>query len=165
MDAVFSLDCVMLGDVPFDVECLSLIEESWREACAERWVQSVHAGRDVGPDAIRYWAVRHWPGFIRHRCIQHMLGEKFWLELGRKQFGILEDIPQEMRPILEVVVERLICGDENLGMVVWLCKQPPEQQPCIRYLLCRIDINSYRKPCHFANGTFLTPPTPDHVLS
>src|SRR5919198_395504 len=103
----------MLSAIPVDetVECRSLAEESWLEALRERWYQSERAGRDVGEIAIRHWVHRHWPGFVRARWIEHMLGERFWVELGRHEFGILRDTPVNLRPLLDsIITHRFRCS-------------------------------------------------------
>ena len=57
-----------------DVPTASLVEESNREAREFRWYESERAGCDQGEYAIRKWVHCHWPGFLRARWIEHMLG-------------------------------------------------------------------------------------------
>jgi hypothetical protein len=143
----------MVAEVTIDenIKCLSLEVEAWQQALKERWYQSEQAGRDVGETAIRLWVHRHWPGFVRHRWIQHMLGEQFWLELKREEYAILRDTPVEVRPLLDTIIDKLICGAENLNLVQWLRQRCPEERKVIRKLLCTIDINSHRLRCYFAD--------------
>jgi len=141
----------MIADVPIGVECGSLREASLEEALAERWIQSYHAGRDVGEQAIRHWILRHWPGFLRRRVVQHMLGQKFWVELGRETFDLFKDLSPEKKPVLDKVIEQLLNGAENLDFARWLQCQPRDIRPIIRQLLTTININSYRIHCFFAD--------------
>jgi hypothetical protein len=143
----------MLSAIPVDdsIECRSLTEESWVEAVRERWYQSERAGRDVGESAIRHWVHRHWPGFLRARWIEHMLGQRFWIELGRDEFGILRDTPLDLRPVLDQIIGRLKCGAENLDIVRWSCHQTPAEKEAVRKFLEAINVNAHRFRCHFAD--------------
>jgi hypothetical protein len=143
----------MLSAMPVDetVECRSLAEESWMEALRERWYQSERAGRDVGESAIRHWVHRHWPGFLRARWIEHMLGERFWIELGRGEFGILRDTPVDLRPLLDAIIAQLKCGAENLDILCWARRKSCDEKDAVRELLRFININAHRFRCHFAD--------------
>ena len=140
-------------DLPIgeNIECRSLHEESWKEACAEKLYQSQRAGRDVGEAAIRYWVHVHWPGFLRARWIEHMLGIRFWVELKREEFGILRQTPVDLRPLLDCIIEQLIRGAENLDVLCWSRCKSPEERKAIRELLRVININAHRLRCHFSN--------------
>jgi hypothetical protein len=140
-------------DLPFgdNVERRSLREDSWNEACAEKLYQSQRAGRDVGNDAIREWVDVHWPGFLRARCIEHLLGTRFWVELKREKFGILRETPVDNQPILDSVIDQLIRMKENLDLICWLRTKPPKEQETIRGFLRLININDDRLPCQFSD--------------
>src|SRR5690349_11037556 len=105
--------------VSANVECRSLKEEAWNEACTEKYYRSLEAGRDVGETAIRNWVHKHWPGFLRARWIEHMQGIRFWVELDRDEFGLLKQTPVDVRPLLDRIIEMLKCGAENLDILVW----------------------------------------------
>ena len=143
----------MLSAIPVDenVECRSLTEESWLEALRERWYQSEKAGRDVGEVAIRHWVHRHWPGFLRARWIEHMLGQRFWIELGREEFGILRDTPPDLRPVLDQVIGQLKCGAENLDFVRWIYQRTKAEKEAVYKVLEAINVNAHRLRCHFAD--------------
>jgi hypothetical protein len=143
----------MVMDMPIDdnVPLRSLAEESWKEACAEKYIQSQRAGRDVGEAAIRYWVHVHWPGFLRARWIEHMLGNQFWVELKREEFGILRKTPVDLRPLLDCMIEQLIRGAENLDILCWGRSKSEEEQKAIRELLRVININAHRLRCHFSD--------------
>lgn len=149
----------MTMDTPVleNVECCSLKEESWREACTERYYRSLEAGRDVGEGAIRHWVHQHWPGFLRARWIEHMLGVRFWVELDRNEFGILKRTPVDLRPLLDCIIERLKCRAENLDIIVWARTRPCEEQRAIHELLRVINVNAHRLRCHFSEDADPTP--------
>jgi len=134
-----------------NVECRSLKEDAWREACEERWYRSQEAGRDLGEGAIRHWVHVHWRGFLRARWIEHMLGVRFWTELGRDEFGILRKTPLDLRPLLNEVIGQLICGAENLNIICWSRRKTRPEQDAVRDLLNLINVNGHRLRCHFAD--------------
>jgi hypothetical protein len=140
-------------DMPIDenVERRSLYEESLKEALAEKYIQSQRAGHDVGEAAIRYWVHVHWPGFLRARWIEHMLGVRFWVELKREEFGILRKTPVDLRPLLDLIIEQLICGAENLDIIRWARAKSLDEQKATRELLRIININAHRLRCHFSD--------------
>lgn len=135
---------------PF-VECMSLTEESWREAQAERWIRSYEAGCDLGNRIVQQWVHDHWPGFLRARWLDHILGLKFWAELDRNEFGILAQTPCERLSLLNEIVEQLRRQAENLDVICWARKKKsPEEQQIVRDLLLIINVNSRRMQCHFS---------------
>jgi hypothetical protein len=131
----------------------SLFEESWIEACKERWIRSQKAGYDQGEKAIRDWVKNHWRGFLRARWIEHMQGECFWLELKRDSFGLLKrrDLV-DAGQLLDEIIEQLRCGDENLDILrkARLTKTPAEQATILDILLL-IDVNANRLRCSFCD--------------
>ena len=144
---------VMIMDMPVDdtIERRSLKEESWREACAERWYRSQDAGFDLGEHAIRLWVRMHWRGFVRARWIEHMQGVRFWVELDRKEFGLLRrhDLV-DVRELLDAIIDQLRCGAENLDIVRWARKEKsPAEQATVKQLLTLIDVNAHRLRCFF----------------
>jgi hypothetical protein len=145
----------MVIDMPVDdtlnVPCRSLKEVAWREANDWRWFLSEQEKRDVGESAIRMWVHQHWPGFLRARWIDHMLGVEFWAELDRNEFGILRKTPPSLRPLLDELIGHLICGAENLNIICWSRRKPPSEQATIRELLHLINVNGHRLRCHFAD--------------
>lgn len=134
-----------------DVEHRSLKLEAWREANDWRWILSEQAKCDVGDSAIRQWVRLHWRGFVRARWIEHMLGVRFWTELGRDEFGLLRKMPVAVRPLLDELVEHLVCGAENLNLICWARSKTPPEQDAIRQLLHLINVNAHRLHCHFAD--------------
>jgi hypothetical protein len=144
----------MFADPKIDenVPRLSLREQSLREANDEAWIRSEEAGCDVGNDAIRQWIHKHWPGFLRARWLEHLYGTRYWAELSGKDFGILRDMLVDMQPLLDEIVSRLLCGGENLTLTTWYVRERDvAERRRILDLLTRIDVNSCRLRCHFAD--------------
>ena len=53
----------------------SVYRESRDEAERHKWIESQHAGRDLGEVAIRQWVQQHWNGFLRARWLEHLEGK------------------------------------------------------------------------------------------
>jgi hypothetical protein len=135
------------------IECRSLCEESWREACADRWYRSEEAGCDLGEHALRQWVRRHWRGFLRARWIEHMQGYRFWVELPRSEFGLLKrrDLV-DARHLLDEIIELLRCGAENLDIIRWARRtKTPAEQATVQDLLVLINVNAHRLRCSFCD--------------
>lgn len=135
--------------LPDNVEQRSLDAESWREANEWRWYLSQEERKDVGESAIRKWVLIHWPGFLRARWLDHMMGRCFWLELNRDEFGMLNRDIGIPRPIVDELVEMMKCGAENLNLLVYARSKPPEVRRQIRQFLALVKINEHRLRCKF----------------
>lgn len=145
----------MSTDVVIDetVERRSLQEDSWREACAERWYRSQEAGYDQGEHALRQWVRRHWRGFLRARWIEHMEGSRFWVELPRTEFGLLKrrDLV-DARHLLDEIIELLRGGAENLDIIRWARRtKTRNEQATVQDLLVLINVNAHRLRCSFCD--------------
>jgi hypothetical protein len=135
------------------IERRSLREESWDEACRERWILSQKAGCDQGEHALRTWVRQHWRGFLRERWIEHMQGYRFWVELDRSEFGLLKRRELvDTRGLLDDIIEMIRCGAENLDILRWArrTKTPPEQKTVVD-ILTLININAHRLRCFFCD--------------
>jgi hypothetical protein len=98
---------------------LSVHMEARREADCFKWIESKHAGRDLGEEAITIWIRRHWRGFLRARLLQHLMGTCYWCELDLGDFGILRREFGPRQSLVDTITEKLRCGDENLDLIRW----------------------------------------------
>ena len=60
------------------------------EALRFRRIESEKAGRDLGEEAIHRWVRLHWYGYLRVCWLEHLHGTRFWVELDRGDFGLLQ---------------------------------------------------------------------------
>lgn len=142
----------MSTDVLMDpnIEYCSLHDEARVEAAKERWIRSQEAGFDMGEQVIRSWVQKHWRGFLRERWIEHMQGHRFWVELPREEFGLLNHRPfVDARHLCDQIIEHVRRGAENLDMVRWARTKSPTEQLTIYKILCVININAHRMECSF----------------
>jgi hypothetical protein len=113
------------------------------EAQRYKWIESEKVGYDLGEEAIRKWVKQHWWGYLRARWLEHLQGSKFWLELDRGDFGLLQRRFQEQSLLLDRILDRLKCGKENLDVILWaqdwgICFES------VCEILTAFDINSRR---------------------
>lgn len=130
---------------PVSFTRMSVHEMGAEEARRHKWILSEKAGRDLGEVAIRNWVRDHWNSFLRYRCLEHLQGLKFWIELDHDDFGMLQPLLSESALVARIV-EHLKAGQENLGILCWAidAKLP---MPEVLKTLEVLDINSRRIEC------------------
>jgi hypothetical protein len=72
-----------------DVPCGSLYEEAHQEADRFKWLESERSRYDLGPAARQEWARRYWPVFIRWKRLEHLSGQRRYVEFEQETFGSL----------------------------------------------------------------------------
>src|SRR5262245_22936904 len=130
------------------MEKLSVYAESEQEAMRFKWVESEKAGCDLGEAACRRWAQQHWRGYVRARWLEHLQGKRFWVELDRGDFGLLDRKFHDNRLLLDRILDRLKEGKENLDILLWAQDWGLSTEPVI-LILEALDINSRRLPHRF----------------
>jgi hypothetical protein len=125
------------------VEKASVYEDCVHEAERFKWIESEKAGCDLGEDAIRRWVRNHWWGYLRARWLEHLHGKRFWVELDRGDFGLLQRRFHDKPLLLDRILDRLIAGHENLGVILWALDWGIRMAD-VREILEALDINSRR---------------------
>ena len=121
----------------------SVYTESEQEALRFKWIDSEKAGCDLGEAAIRRWVQQHWWGYLRARWLEHLQGTRFWVELDRGDFGLLQKRFQDNTLLLDRILDRLKAGRENLDIIVWAQQWGICTTPVVE-ILEALDINSRR---------------------
>src|SRR6476659_5589341 len=103
-----------------------------KEAEAFKWIESEKAGRDLGEAAIRRWVQDHWWGYLRARWLEHLQGKRFWIELDRGDFGLLQRAFQDEKDLLDRILDRLKVGQENLDVINWAIAQHITLDPVLK---------------------------------
>ena len=129
------------GDRP--MEKSSVYADGEQEALRYKWIESEKAGHDLGEAAIRRWVQNHWWGYLRARWLEHLQGKRFWVELDRGDFGLLQQRFQDCQLLLDRILDRLKAGQENLDIIVW-SQQFGLPIDCVLQILEALDINSRR---------------------
>ena len=125
------------------VEKSSVYTESEKEALRFKWIESEKAGCDLGEAAIRRWVQNHWWGYLRARWVEHLQGKRFWVELDRGDFGLLQREFQADGLLLDRILDRLKSGQENLDIICWAQTWGIQMEPVLQ-ILEALDINSRR---------------------
>jgi hypothetical protein len=125
------------------MEKSSVYTESEKEALRFKWIESEKAGRDLGEAAIRRWVQQHWWGYLRARWLEHLHGKRFWVELDRGDFGLLQKKFQDDALLLDRILDRLKAGQENLDIILWALDWGIPMGAVI-HILEVLDINSRR---------------------
>src|SRR5262245_21683571 len=130
------------------VEKCSVFIEGQKEADKYKWIESEKAGFDLGELAIHRWVREHWDGYLRARWLEHLHGTRFWVELDRGDFGLLQRRFQDKYLLLDRILDRLKSGQENLDIILWALNYHIPM-PEVRDILEALDVNSRRLACKF----------------
>ncbi len=125
------------------MEKCSVYAEGEQEALRYKWIESEKAGRDLGEAAIRRWVKEHWWGYLRARWLEHLQGRRFWVELDRGDFGLLQRRFHDHTLLLDRILDRLKAGQENLDILIWAQDWGIPTGPVL-LILEALDINSRR---------------------
>lgn len=127
-----------------------LMELAWREAEKHKWIESEKAGRDLGEAAIHDWSRKHFRRWCRDRWIEHLAGERYWIELDRADFGLLKREFHPNAQLVALIVLRIKSGGENLDILNWVMESGESLRDALE-ILRLLDINSRRlsfeRPC------------------
>jgi hypothetical protein len=121
----------------------SVYADCEQEALRYKWIESEKAGHDLGEAAIRLWVKRHWWGYLRARWLEHLQGRRFWVELDRGDFGLLQREFHNNTLLLDRILDRLKSGQENLDIILYALDWNLPITPVLQ-ILEALDINSRR---------------------
>jgi hypothetical protein len=125
------------------MEICSVYQDCEEEAQRFKWIESEKAGRDLGEMAVRHWVQKHWWGYLRARWLEHLQGRRFWVELDRGDFGLLQRNFQDQSLLLDRILDRIKTGQENLDIILWALQFGIPIEPVLQ-ILEALDINSRR---------------------
>ncbi|AMV27608.1 hypothetical protein VT84_24615 [Gemmata sp. SH-PL17] len=108
-----------------------------------RWLESEKAGYDLGEGCVKRWVKDHWMGYLRARWVEHLQGKCFWIELAGRDFGLLLREFQNQTELLDVILNQLKSGAENLDVLNWAIANNIPTGP-VSEILEALDINSKR---------------------
>lgn len=127
----------------FAVEKHSIFDDADGEIDRYKWIESEKAGCDLGEWAVRRWVKLHWCRFLRSRWLEHLQGKRFWTELDRGDFGLLQREFKDEQLLLDRILDRLKDGQENLDVIIW-ARQFHICVDRVLRILEALDINSRR---------------------
>lgn len=132
-----SQNCVL------EAEVCSLYEAAFEEARRHRWIESQKRGRDIGNEGFLEWYDRFWWNFLRHRHLEHLLGEYRWREFESSSFGILASLLESEDLLAVEIVDQYRQGCENLDILNWAFRNRVSL-PAVRARLTLINMNDAR---------------------
>ena len=140
-------------------DAAALLKKSVHRECIEeenkhKWIASEKAGYDLGESSVRQWVKEHWRGYLRARWVEHLQGKCFWIELDRGDFGLLQREFQAQRELLDLILNQLASGKENLDVLTWAVANNISTDS-VNEILEALDVNS-RRLAH----RFECPPSP-----
>jgi hypothetical protein len=125
------------------MEKCSVYTDCEQEALRYKWIESEKAGKDLGEAALRQWVKCHWWGYLRARWMEHLQGTRFWVELDRGDFGLLQRLFEDDPLLLDRILDRIKLGWENLDVIIW-AQDWGLPLPRVLKILESLDINSRR---------------------
>ncbi len=103
----------------YTVDQVSLYEEAHGEALRHKWIESQKHGRDLGDSAIREWYRKYWAQYCRCCRVEHIEGNRHWLEFGDDDFGHLNSLLAQNDLLADRILDRIYAGHENLDIINW----------------------------------------------
>ncbi len=121
-----------------------------------RWLESEKAGYDLGEGCVNHWVQDHWTGYLRARWVEHLQGRCFWIELAGRDFGLLLSEFQNQTELLNLILNQLKTGGENLDVITWAIANNIPIGP-VYEILEALDVNgkrlAHRFNCPPTSGT------------
>ena len=121
----------------------SVHRECIEEENKHKWIESEKAGYDLGEACVKRWVKEHWRGYLRGKWVEHLQGKCFWVELDRGDFGLLQRKFQSQAELLDLILNQLASGRENLDVLDWAVASRISTDP-VNEILESLDVNSQR---------------------
>lgn len=121
----------------------SLYDEAVREAERHKWIESQKRGRDLGDKAIVEWYRVYWLEYCRCRRLEHVQGHRRWREFGDEQFGHLYTLIVAGDLLVDLILDRVYAGYENLDILTWAMDWGLPIDRVI-HILTQLDVNRAR---------------------
>ncbi|HPD15497.1 MAG TPA: hypothetical protein PLE19_11130 [Planctomycetota bacterium] len=122
----------------------SLFREAQAEVDRHKYLESEKRGYDLGHDAVDDWHRRYWTLWLRHRWLEHLLGQRCWEELEVWRFGRLRTLFAGHEALLEEIATLVRRGAENTDVVFWAARTHLSEMPLIESILTEVRINEIR---------------------
>jgi len=121
----------------------SVVTNAEQEALSYMRIESEKAGCDLKDEALRRWVRLHWRDYLRARWLEHLRGTRFWIELDRGDFGLLQQLFLDHSLLVDRVLDRFEAGKENLDIVQWAIEWNIPIAPLLE-ILEALDLNGRR---------------------
>ncbi len=132
-----------MSDESLHVEKHSIMHHAAADHAAQKHLDWERLSYDIVETASEHWRRRFWRLWFRGHWVEHILGEKYWIEMGRDNFRVLWRGEALNRLLVSRVADRLIVGWENLGIIFWASDWGLDLDEVIA-ILKKININDVR---------------------
>lgn len=102
-----------------DVEKHSVLHHAAADYAGQKYLDWERLSYDIEPTASEHWRKRYWRLWFRAHWVEHVLGQRYWMEMGDENFGMFGRDGSQASLLVERVADRLIVGWENLGIILW----------------------------------------------
>jgi len=120
----------------------SLFHHAWREAERHKYLASMEAGEDLGDRAIDEWQQRYWTLWLRHRWLEHLLGDECYKEFDPELLGVLSRRFGSL-PLLREIVDQVRGRAENADVFAWAIRELRHIPPVVA-ILTEMRVNDIR---------------------
>lgn len=101
------------------IEKHSIMYHAAADYAAKKHLDWESLSYDVEETASEDWKRRFWRLWFRVRWVEHLLGDRYWIEMGEQHFGVLREGEPHNPVLVSRVADRLIAGWENLNIILW----------------------------------------------
>jgi len=101
------------------VEKHSVLHHAAADYAAQKFLDWERLSYDIEPTASEHWRKRYWRLWFRAHWVEHVRGQRYWIEMGHDNFGMFAGAEAHDPLLVERVADRLIVGWENLGIILW----------------------------------------------
>lgn len=121
----------------------SVLHHAAADCAAAKHLDWESLSYDTVETASEHWRCRFWRLWFRAHWVEHILGERYWIEMGEEHFAILKRQASHDPVLVNRVADRLIEGWENLGIILWASDWGLDLDEVIA-ILKKININDVR---------------------
>ena len=97
----------------------SIMYHAAADYAARKYLDWERLSYDVEETASEHWQSRFWRLWFRARWVEHVLGDKLWIEMGDEHFALLKQDRPHHSLLVNRVADRLVVGWENLDLILW----------------------------------------------
>jgi len=108
--------------MPFDCDLSAgecIYDSGLIQALEHKWLASQRYGEDLGLLLVRDWCQRHWRTFQRFRRIEHLFGERRYLQFAEEDFGLWSGRVREEGSLFDIILGARRSVMKKLEFVNW----------------------------------------------
>lgn len=127
------------------VAACSIHEHCQQHEAEHKWWMSERENRDVGEQGIQDWIDKYWDQYLLARWVEHVEGQKYWVEFGSNTFGLLKHPIRSEHQFFDSIYDHLKRGIEDLQVICWASNERLPLDP-VRHILELFNVCGRRIP-------------------